>query len=353
MATLLSLLAAVVTAVVCMLVYDASIAVLLVLIPISVVIFCISLLIGHFLSEPLSDLAKKMAAFRSGAPVTFEPDGRMYEADLLTSDFKRLVQTTTQQQHDLAIKERRQNEFISDVAHELRTPLTAIRGNAEMLADPDLPPSLHEKFCGIIVNESERLSRLTHDLLTLQRIESSPIPETMQRVNLHDLANSVVDALSPILHDRQANTGVSGEAPDVLGNPDRTEQVLVAILDNAMKYTPEGGTIDLIAEPTPELLRVTVKDTGPGIAQADLPHVFERFYKADKAHQGKGTGLGLAIAHEIMKQLGEELTVHSVQGEGSAFTFTLHFCPQTPPSQPLEEGASEPALPACEPSIHS
>ena len=94
MATLLSLLAAVVTAVVCMLVYDASIAVLLVLIPISVVIFCISLLIGHFLSEPLSDLAKKMAAFRSGAPVTFEPDGRMYEADLLTSDFKRLVQTT-------------------------------------------------------------------------------------------------------------------------------------------------------------------------------------------------------------------------------------------------------------------
>ena len=140
--------------------------------------------------------ATRPAAFRSGAPVTFEPDGRMYEADLLASDFKRLVQTTTQQQHDLDIKERRQNEFISDVAHELRTPLTAIRGNAEMLADPDLPPSLHEKFCGIIVNESERLSRLTHDLLTLQRIESSPIPETMQRVNLHDLANSVVDALS-------------------------------------------------------------------------------------------------------------------------------------------------------------
>ena len=178
-----------------MLVYDASIAVLLALIPIGVVIFCISLLIGHFLSEPLSDLAKKTAAFRNGAAVTFEPDGRMYEADLLASDFKRLVQTTTQQQHDLDIKERRQNEFISDVAHELRTPLTAIRGNAEMLSDPDLPPSLHEKFCDIIVNESERLSRLTHDLLTLQRIESSPIPETMQSVNMQDLANSVVDAL--------------------------------------------------------------------------------------------------------------------------------------------------------------
>ena len=123
-----------------------------------------------------------------------------------------------------------------------RTPLTAIRGNAEMLADPDLPPSLHEKFCGIIVNESERLSRLTHDLLTLQRIESSPIPETMQRVNLHDLANSVVDALSPILHDRQANTSVSGEAPDVLGNPDSLRQAVTNLVENASRFIKPGGT---------------------------------------------------------------------------------------------------------------
>ena len=127
-----------------MLLFDASILSLLVLVPISVVVFCLSLLIGHFLSEPLSDLAKKTAAYRNGADIPFEPDGRMLEADRLTVDFKQLVQTTKQQQHDLAIKEQRQNEFISDVAHELRTPLTAIRGNAEMLTDPDLPPSLHD-----------------------------------------------------------------------------------------------------------------------------------------------------------------------------------------------------------------
>ena len=325
MATLLSLLAAVVTAVVCMLVYDASIAVLLVLIPISVVIFCISLLIGHFLSEPLSDLAKKMAAFRSGAPVTFEPDGRMYEADLLTSDFKRLVQTTTQQQHDLAIKERRQNEFISDVAHELRTPLTAIRGNAEMLADPDLPPSLHEKFCGIIVNESERLSRLTHDLLTLQRIESSPIPETMQRVNLHDLANSVVDALSPILHDRQANTSVSGEAPDVLGNPDRLQQVIYNLVANASRFVGKGGHVTIRIAGLADKSVISVIDDGPGFGDIDPKLLFTRFYRGDnsRARNTGGTGLGLSIVKGIVEGHDGTIEAFNAADGGACFVVSL------------------------------
>ena len=329
MATLLSLLAAVVTAVVCMLVYDASIAVLLVLIPISVVIFCISLLIGHFLSEPLSDLAKKTAAFRNGAPVTFEPDGRMYEADLLTSDFKRLVQTTTQQQHDLAIKERRQNEFISDVAHELRTPLTAIRGNAEMLADPDLPPSLHEKFCDIIVNESERLSRLTHDLLTLQRIESSPIPETMQRVNLRNLANSVVDALSPILHDRQANTSVSGEAPDVLGNPDSLRQAVTNLVENASRFIKPGGHIRVELFGMNGNSIIAVKDDGCGFGDVDPKLLFDRFYRTDasRTRGTGGTGLGLAIVKSIAEAHDGTVEAVNLPEGGACFMIAIPSIP--------------------------
>ena len=144
--------------------------------PVGLVVFTFSLIIGHFISEPLRLLAKKTAAYRTGTDVPFEPDGRLYEADQLSADFKALVQTTKSQQHDLVLKERRQAAFISDVAHELRTPLTAIRGNAEMLEDPDLPPELHEKFCSIIIAESERLSRLTHDLLTLQRIDDNAMP---------------------------------------------------------------------------------------------------------------------------------------------------------------------------------
>ena len=125
--------------------------------PVGLVVFTFSLIIGHFISEPLRLLAKKTAAYRTGTDVPFEPDGRLYEADQLSADFKALVQTTKSQQHDLVLKERRQAAFISDVSHELRTPLTAIRGNAEMLEDPDLPPELHEKFCSIIIAESERL----------------------------------------------------------------------------------------------------------------------------------------------------------------------------------------------------
>ena len=112
--------------------------------------------------------------------------------------------------------------------------------------------------------------------------------------------------------------------PDVTGNADRTQQVLVSLLDNAFKYTPEGGTVTLSAAVEADVIRITVIDTGIGIGKDDLPHVFDRFYKADKSHGGKGTGLGLAIAYEIMKQLGEEMTVASELGDGSAFSFTLH-----------------------------
>ena len=252
--------------------------------------------------------------------------------------------------------EQTRRDYVANVSHELRTPLTAMRGLIEPLRDGLVKDEeQRQHLYDIILRETMRLSRLVSDMLELSRLQSGTCSLEKRPFNPGRMLRSVFDAYAQYADDygQTLRLHAPDALPDVLGNPDRTEQVLVAILDNAMKYTPEGGTIDLIAEPTPELLRVTVKDTGPGIAQADLPHVFERFYKADKAHQGKGTGLGLAIAHEIMKQLGEELTVHSVQGEGSAFTFTLHFCPQTPPSQPLEEGASEPALPACEPSIHS
>ena len=117
---------------------------------------------------------------------------------------------------------------------------------------------------------------------------------------------------------------VPDSLPQVTGNPDRTQQVLIALLDNAFKYTPEGGTVTLSAVTEGDVVRVTVRDTGIGIGPEDLPHVFDRFYKADKSHHSRGTGLGLAIAYEIMKNLGEEMTVSSAPGVGSAFSFTLH-----------------------------
>lgn len=266
-----------------------------------------------------------------------------------------LVDAINDMAGELGAAEQMKNDFISSVSHELRTPLTAMRGLIEPLRDGLVKDEeQRQHLYDIILRETMRLSRLVSDMLELSRLQSGTCSLEKRPFNPGRMLRSVFDAYAQYADDygQTLRLHAPDALPDVLGNPDRTEQVLVAILDNAMKYTPEGGTIDLIAEPTPELLRVTVKDTGPGIAQADLPHVFERFYKADKAHQGKGTGLGLAIAHEIMKQLGEELTVQSVQGEGSAFTFTLHFCPQASDAHPkADEPAS--ALPAGEPTIHS
>lgn len=337
MATLLSLLAAAVALVACMIVYDASVLSLLVLVPISVVVFCVSLLIGHFLSEPLSDLAQKTAAYRNGVDMPFEPDGRMYEADLLTSDFKWLVQTTKQQQHDLAIKEQRQNEFVSDVAHELRTPLTAIRGNAEMLSDPDLPPSLHEKFCDIIVSESERLSRLTHDLLTLQRIENSPIPEEMQRVNLRELANNVVDALHPILQDREANTLVTGEAPDVLGNPDSLRQAITNLVENASRFIKPSGHITVELAGVNGNSIVAVKDDGCGFGDVDPKLLFDRFYRTDasRTRGTGGTGLGLAIVKSIAEAHDGTVEALNLPEGGACFIIAI-------PSIPADISAKKP-----------
>lgn len=292
--------------------------------------FPLSLLIGHFISEPLRHLAKKTAAYRSGIDVPFEPDGRLLEADELAADFKALVQTAKVQQHDLALKESRQAAFISDVAHELRTPLTAIRGNAEMLADPDLPPELHEKFCSIIINESERLSRLTHDLLALQRIEDDTAPLELARVNLRELASGVLDALEPILRDRQAHTEIVGEAPDVLGNLDRLKQAVTNLVENASRFIEPGGhiTIELFGLRGNSIL--AVKDDGSGFGDVDPHLLFDRFYRTDasRSRGTGGTGLGLAIVKSVVDAHDGTVEALNMPEGGACFIIAL---PSIPP----------------------
>ena len=225
--------------------------------------------------------------------------------------------------------EQTRRDYVANVSHELRTPLTAMRALIEPLRDGMIPQEeQRQQVYSTLLRETMRLSRLVSDMLELSRLQSGNCSLEKHVFDPTLLLTSVYETYAQYADDidETLNLDMPDALPPVEGNPDRTEQVLVAILDNAMKYTPEGGTVDLIVRHSVEegLLRVSVRDSGPGIAPEDLPHVFERFYKADKAHQGKGTGLGLAIAHEIMRLLGEELSVESVYGEGSTFTFTLH-----------------------------
>lgn len=309
----------------CVHLLDVSWLILLVLIPIGLWTLVVSFLIGHFLSEPLRMLTKKTAAYRKGRTVRFTTDGRLSEADQLALDFDALVQTVAKQQHELELKEKRQNDFISDVAHELKTPLTAIRGNAEMLTDPDLPPVLHDKFCSIIQDESERLSRLTHDLLALQRVEQESNPVRFARVNLRTLMVGVLDALDPLLQQTNAHVEVVGEAPDVLGNPDKLKEALTNLVDNANRFIEYGGHITIELFGLKGMSVVSVKDDGPGFGDTDPDLLFERFYRTDfsRSRDTGGTGLGLAIVKSIVEAHDGTVEAHNLPNGGACFSIAM------------------------------
>ncbi len=179
----------------------------------------------------------------------------------------------------------------------------------------------------VVLRETMRLSRLVNDMLELSRLQSGTASMAISTFDVKPLLELIRETYSPYADDYMQTFiyDVPETLPPVTGNPDRTQQVLVALLDNAFKYTPEEGTVTLRAEVMDGYIDISVSDTGIGISEEDLPHVFDRFYKVDKSHHSKGTGLGLAIAYEIMKTLGENMTVTSSQGKGSTFRFTLHL----------------------------
>ena len=224
--------------------------------------------------------------------------------------------------------EQTRRDYVANVSHELRTPLTAMRAMLEPLRDGLIKTDeQRQQTYEIVLRETMRLSRLVSDMLELSRLQSGKTSLTKSAFSPLPLLGFVHETYSAYAEDYQQTLvyDVPDNLPQVMGNPDRTQQVLLALLDNAFKYTPEGGTVILRAEVLHDVVRVTVKDTGIGISREDLPHVFDRFYKADKSHHSRGTGLGLAIAYEIMKNLGETMTVESEIGEGSSFSFTLHI----------------------------
>jgi len=297
------------------------------LVPVAVFTFAFSLLIGHFLSEPLTRLAARLRDFRTGdpAPTAIPIDGRIEEVDRLTVSLNRLSETIRTQQESLASRESRESTFVSDVAHELRTPLTAIRGNAEMLSDPDLPPAMREKFTGIIVEESRRLSNLVNDLLALQRLESGNIATEFSRVDLGQVAREVVDSLSPLLREREANCQVIGEAPDVLGNRDRLKQVVFNLVENASRFIEPGGhiTVELMGARGNSVL--SVRDDGCGLGDADPKLLFDRFYRGDPSrNRGTGgTGLGLAIVKSVVDAHDGTVEAFNLPDGGACFLVAI------------------------------
>jgi two-component system phosphate regulon sensor histidine kinase PhoR len=221
-------------------------------------------------------------------------------------------------------------DFVANVSHELRTPLTSIRGFAETLLDGALEDSNNNRrFVEIIKSHALRLSDLTMDLLTLATLESESFQLKPEAIDVPALVHEVLESFRPLGHTKrqELEAVIEPGLPPIKADRDRIRQVLINLLDNAVKFTPEEGRISvevcLNAEGTG--VELHVKDRGIGIPSSDLPRIFERFYRVDKARSREqgGTGLGLAIVKHIVEAHRGHVSVKSTLGQGSDFCVTL------------------------------
>jgi two-component system phosphate regulon sensor histidine kinase PhoR len=221
--------------------------------------------------------------------------------------------------------ERVRRDFVANVSHELRTPLTSIKAMAETLLDgARTDENVAERFLQTIIGESDRLVRLSADLLDLSRAETRGVQKT--EVDLAGLIGDVITRLSVQAQAAGVTLNNHVRSP-LIASIDRDEmaQVVVNLLDNAVSYTPRGGEVDIVADEDEDTVTVAVIDTGIGIMSHDIPRLFERFYRADKARSraSGGTGLGLSIVKHIVENHGGSVGVQSEYNNGSTFTFTL------------------------------
>jgi two-component system phosphate regulon sensor histidine kinase PhoR len=222
--------------------------------------------------------------------------------------------------------ERARRELTANVSHELRTPLTSIKGFAEtLLAGAVRDESTARHFLEIIDNEANRLVKLVDDLLDLSRLESKRIILELGQVDVARLVEETVARFRPLAGARDLELQPAAQDIIAIADRDRLAQVLTNLLDNAIKFTPEGGRIAVGWRAANGEVEVSVADTGGGISDVDLPHVFERFYKADRARAAGsgGSGLGLAITKHIVEAHGGRIRVSSEPGRGTTFTFTV------------------------------
>ena len=218
-------------------------------------------------------------------------------------------------------------DFVANVSHELRTPLASIKGYSETLLDGGIEKSRQSEFLRVIDRHATRMSRIIDDLLILSKLESHTMPIITTPVDIKELLASTRKGFEKQARDKgiRLTSGIPYGLPGVSGDRDRLEQVVANLLDNAIKYTPSGGEVHISATAEGSTVRVDVKDTGIGIPEEDMPRIFERFYRVDKARSRElgGTGLGLAIVKHIVHGHNGRLHVESTPGVGSTFSIMI------------------------------
>lgn len=228
----------------------------------------------------------------------------------------------------LAHTEQNRRDFLANVSHELKTPVASIQALAETILDGlATRPEQQQRYLKTIVVEANRISRLIGDLLDLAQLEAGELSIISEQLDLHAFFAAEKDKHIPLLTEKRLTLDL--DIPDnirpVKADPDRLSQVMANLVSNAIRHAPPDSVITIYARPVGRKIAIDVNDQGPGIPPADLPYIWDRFYRAEKSRvrSSGGTGLGLSIAKELVQAMGGDITVHSVPAAGTTFTFTL------------------------------
>ena len=259
-----------------------------------------------------SGIAKR---FLRAIAVPIDKDGRLSGALLLFQDLTELKNLQTMRR-----------ELVGNISHELRTPITGIKAMAETLRDGAIDDrKAAQNFLSRIVGEADRLTQIVTELTQLSRIETGQAELKMESINLNALIGDVIKEMNPLAERQQVALikELSPDIPLVQADKDRIQQTIINLVHNAIKFNKPGGKVIISTSNDSKSVTVSVADNGIGISKDDLPHVFERFYKVDKARTGGGSGLGLAIAKHTIQAHSGEIRAQSEVGKGSTFTFSL------------------------------
>lgn len=228
---------------------------------------------------------------------------------------------------EIARSEDDQKKFVANVSHDFRSPLTSIRGYLEAMIDGTIPPEMHEKYLNIVLNETERLTKLTNGLLTLNNLNTKGMLLNNTHFDINQTIRNTIATFEGTCRKKEISVELvlTGETLYVLADMEKIQQVLYNLIDNAIKFSNQGSSIKIETSEKRNKIFVSVKDSGIGIPKEDIKMIWERFYKSDlsRGKDKKGTGLGLSITKEIINAHNENINVISTPGEGTEFIFSL------------------------------
>lgn len=299
----------------------------------------ISLFLVRRLTRPLESLTTAAEQMRQGDySRRVEPPKSQDELGRLSQSFNEMAETIESDITELRRQEQLRRDLLANIAHDLATPLTAIQGFSEALGDDVISdPVARQETAQLIAREVQRMRRLVADMQQMTSLESGRARLDLAPLNLHELVDETLAVIGPECEQAgiTLRNEIDPQTPPVLADSDRVTQVLLNLLDNARRHTPSGGTISVGARPDGKMLTIWVSDSGTGIDPADLPLIFERFYRADRSRTGTtgGSGLGLSIVKAITAAHGGTINAESAPGKGTRVTFTLPLAPTLAPEK--------------------